>query len=110
MGIRWFMCSNEMIKKSIAVLIILFVLLYAIYTGFLKVNSELIGVLSEIPSKIQGFENYEKHLHKAYSKIKTATWDEYRQEELEDLEFRIRQAQVVKVALEKLEKLNQLKD
>ena len=84
------------------------VLLTAIYTGFLKINAHLMGLFTKIPDSIEGFDNYERHLQKAYSKIRTATWEEYRQEELEDLEFRIKQARVMKNVLGRLKELKQL--
>ena len=84
------------------------VLLTVIYTGFLKINAHLMGLFTQIPDSIEGFDNYERHLQKAYSKIKTATWEEYRQEELEDLEFRIKQARVMKNVLERLKEMKQL--
>ena len=100
---------RSMTFKKIAIIVLATAVgLTAVYTGFLKINAHLMGLFTKIPDSIEGFDNYEKHLQKAYAKIKTATWEEYRQEELEDLEFRIKQARVMKKVLERLKEMKQL--
>lgn len=95
-------------KKVLIWLVILAVCMTVLYTGFLKINASLIGVFTVIPDQTQGFENYIAHKRKMLAAIRTCSFDEFRQEQLEDLEYEIRYLEILNGVIKKMSGLRQL--
>ena len=62
-----------------------------------------------IPDQLVGFDNYVKHKRRMLERIRIYTWEEWKQEELEDLEFEVRYAEIAQEVLRKLSKRGELK-
>ena len=98
------------LKKLLMAVVVLWVI--GIMGLTIVVNyRRMMSPFGHIPDQLEGFENYIRHKERSLDKLRNTNieWSEYRQEELEDVEFELRYSKILHEWLRKLSQRGELK-
>ena len=102
--------KNVPAKKYVLILLACLAAGVLAYNTIQKTISHVIGITSQIPDDMAGFENFEARLKLHLQRIQDPhyTFEEMKQDEMERLQYEVKYAEVVHKILDKLRKYHQL--
>lgn len=73
-----------------------------------KIEGYMIGVADTVPEKVNGLGNYEAKMTQSMRNINKMSWEEYRQQRKEELEFEVELIQTVRSIYNTLQEKNMI--